>query len=486
MISDTHLFSSAAMLLLAWPLGWLASAFLPSPTSRIARGGTTLLAGLAGSAAILNALLCLGFTAGTGGVICATAGVLGASARVVSMRRTKGIVTSEPGPPVATRVFAEFAAVVTVGLVCATPAFHVHDVIVHDHDAVYIWAPKIARALTEAPPRLSDISVQFHPEYPRGLAVLTAAVGAAFQPIDPRLPRAVPLVIFAAMLLAVFDALACRRNVTGGALAVLILGALPLLVHYGISGLCDVPLAACMVLVTMGLAPTATGARAWPLALAGALGAASLKDEGMIAAVASVAVMLVWALRQRRVGVTLGVVAACVAVLGPWLMLKRQLMQELLKDDPIRGLSGFASMGRSFFMLDSGRQNLGMLLLRVDQLVREVAHLLLGFPDPSPGGVAMPMVTPGANTAGHVALVAMGILVVGRQRVFPILPVGILLAAHFVVVAITPEPLDWQVMTAYDRLLLQATPALVLAAIHRLTAPVSQPATVGTSGNPST
>ena len=168
---------------------------------------------------------------------------------------------------------------------------------IDENDAIRIWAPKAARALDEAPPRLEGTD-QAHPEYPRGVGVLTAAVSTCVGHLDSRLPRLVPLFLFAMTLLAIFDALSARGNVAGAFAAVLILGAIPVVLRQATSGLMDLPLAGFFMLGGIGIAPQRDGRPATAIALAGAWGAMVTKDEGLVACGALLLVLLV---RAREV-----------------------------------------------------------------------------------------------------------------------------------------------------------------------------------------
>jgi hypothetical protein len=335
----------------------------------------------------------------------------------------------------------------------AYPAQHVREFAVNDHDAIYIWVPKAVRALDEAPPDLAAEAEHFHPEYPRGLGILTGALAAPVGLVDPRLPRAVTLLLFALMLLCVYDTLSCRDNAAGAVAAMVVLGSIPMVLRWAPSGLADLPLAGFVLLATIGLAPGRGGLPAAPLALAGALGALVVKDEGLVFFALATAILAAQELRARRPGAALASVAVAALLAVPWVVLRS------------RPLTGSPVLWKSTF------ENLGLTILRADRTVQELLHYALGFPDPSPGGYALPDAVPGGDLLLHVAIVCGLVLMIGRGGRIPVLPAALLLLVDFVVIVMSHVMIDWQLVTALHRLVSQCLPVLLVAAIDKLTMP---------------
>jgi hypothetical protein len=353
----------------------------------------------------------------------------------------------------------EVLALGLVAGVLAQPWLDVRAFAVSEHDATHIWVPKAVRALEEAPPHLGAGSpadparevAHAHPEYPRGLGILTAAVSAPLGRLDPRLPRAVPLALFLLTLLCVLDALSARGNAAGGFAAMIVLASIPLVLRSAASGLADVPLSAFVLLGCAGLALGRSGASVGAT-LAGGAGAMTIKDEGVVFLGALVLVLAVRLARQRRLAAAGAAVAAAAVLAAPWIALRSQ---------PDAGVPHLQS---------SILENAGVLLMRCDLMFREIAHLVLGSPDPSPGGYAHADVVPGGDLVLLAALACFLALVIGRGGRFPVLPLGLLLLADFVAIVLSHVQVEWQLVTALNRLLLQCLPALLVAAVDKVTA----------------
>jgi hypothetical protein len=275
----------------------------------------------------------------------------------------------------------------------------------------------------------------------------------------------VPLLLFALLLLCVFDALSARGNLAGAVTLIVILGCLPLTLRHATSGLVDLPLGGFIALGCIGLAPQRDGRSAPWVALAGGLGALVLKDEGLVFCGALLLVLGTDLLRSGRARAALAAVLVTGALAAPWLILRS------------RPQTGTPLLWRGAF------QNLGLVLIRFDVTVRELLHLAMGFPDPSPGGFSLPDVVPGGDSVLQAAILSALVLLIGRRSRFPVLPVCLLLLADFVVILMTPVVIEWQLVTAANRLVLQALPALLLAAVDKLTMP-DEAAVAGSARTP--
>jgi hypothetical protein len=466
-------FALAPLLLFAaLPLGLVLCRGLLPPWSRVARCGTATLAGIAVLAAVAHALLCVGVPGRIGAPLVGSAGLIG-GLLLLEIRRRRRRAGGDPAIP-RRRAVLEIGLLLLVLALVAVPVVDALRYGIEENDTVRIWAPKAVRALDEAPPVLAGLD-QAHPEYPRGIALVIAAVSMPAGSIDPRLPRFVDLFLFAMALLAVFDALSSRGNSWGALAAMVILGCLPVPLRHATSGLMDGVLGGFILLAGMGLAPQRDGRRALAIAFAGAWGALVTKDEGL-PFFGAVMLALAWGVFRRgrgwagRVGaaverprVVTGLVLSAL-VAAPWVWLRSQVHGEP-------------------FLARSAGQNLGLLVSRVDQMIRELGHLALGLPNPFPGGFTLPDIVPGADRMVQVALVCALVLVVGRRPGgFPFLPAGLLLLTDFFVIVFSTVGIDWQLVTAYNRLTLQVFPLLLVAAVDKLTTPDRVPARAPAEG----
>jgi hypothetical protein len=453
-------------ILLGAPLGFLLTRRLPAAKLRSARFATALLAGAAAMTAAVHALSCLGVKPRIAWPAVAALAVavpfvvrLRAHRRAAADRTPEhvGAATTTPPASAAVRAVAlNAAALVLVAAVLAVPTAWASRAGTSDHDALYIWLPKIAEGLDEAPPDLSKRPLNYHPEYPRGYPQLIAALGAIAGGPSSRLPRLACAALVALLLLAVLDAASSRGNLAGGFLAVALLGGLPLFSHHAVSAYADLPLAAFVLLAVVGLSQSSAGSTPW-LAAAAAAAAAAVKDEGMGCAVAVAIVLFVRAIRTHSLA-SAAPLLALAAVLGPWLMVKS------------------AVRTRSLLLLADLPHNVGAAMLRADSALRELLNLAFGFPDPTPSGYRHPFGSPGTDPTWYLLLGCGLVLACGKQRVFSLFPAGLILVSAFGAFVLTPDPTDWHVQTAAARLALQVLPALTLAAVHRATAPADRAA----------
>jgi hypothetical protein len=426
-------------LLLALPAGLLLTRGMLPAGSRVARLGTAALAGLGTLACAAQSLAAVGLRPRW------TLPVLAAASATLWIVTARGAPPSPAAKP-KPRWLDEVVPVALAALLLAVPFLESRAFGVSEHDAVEIWAPRAARALDEAPYVLDHSTGLAHPEYPRGLGILTAAAGVLCGGFEPTLPRVVPLFLFFLTLLAAYDALGSRGNRAAGVFAVLILGAIPLLVHHASSGYADVALAGFVMLGTLGLTSGRDGGRATGLAIAGALGAIAMKDEGLAFA-AGLALFMGWR----------GALAASI-VAAPWVVAR------------------WGAPTEGVVSVHSAVQNVGMLLARFDQLVRETGHFMLGLPDPSPGSARIPDAVPGGDLVSQLTLLSCLVLVIGRTGSVRALPVGLLLLADVGAIWISPQPVAWHLATAANRLMIQALPLLVVAALDKASAPNDYPA----------
>jgi hypothetical protein len=438
----------------ALPLGLALTSGLIEPRSRAARLGTATLAGLAALAAAVHALVSLGVPGRIALPALAAAGVAAGAATIARARRSRASRIPPVPPSVGRRTGSlaveELLPLALVSLLLLQPLADARNFAVHEHDATRIWAPKAVRALDEAPPDLAAEQAHAHPEYPRGLAILTAGPSAVLGAIDPRIPRFVPLLVFALSLLCVFDVLAARGTTAGACAAVAILGSIPFVLRQATSGLADVPMAGFVLLGSAGLVTGRDGRPSVPVALAGALGALVTKDEGLAFAAALLLVLAIRLVRAGRPGSAVAALGVAGAAAAPWIVLR----------------SG-AHAGTPL-LLGSLLENAGLVLTRCDQMAREIAHLALGLPDPSPDGIVVAELEPGADPVLHAALACGLVLLAGRGRRFPVLPAGLLLLADAGAVVLSDVPVDWQLVTAMNRLVIQVLPVLLVAAIDKL------------------
>jgi hypothetical protein len=451
------------LLLAAAPLGlWLARGLLPA-RSRVARFGTATLAGAGVLMGVVHALLCVGVPARLGAPLVGAAGLAAGCWLLAREWRRRDPSAAPARRRPARTALLEGAPLALLGLLLFVPLSDARQIGITENDTVRIWAPKAVRALTEAPPRLEGWD-QAHPEYPRGVAILTGALSMPLGGLDPRLPRFVGLFLFAATLLCAFDALSARGNPWGGLAAMAILGSLPVPMRHATSGLMDGTLGGFILLAGLGLSAPAPGRRAIAVAVAGAWGALATKDEGL-PFFGAVMLVLAWdfirrprgwtvqlgqAIERPRIATAL-VLSALVA--APWVLLRSQVHGEPL-------------------LLQNSPQNAGLLLMRADLILRELGHLALGLQNPFPGGYSQPDVPPGGDLMVFTAIACGVVLLVGRRRGgFTVLPAMLLLVTDFFVIAFSTVGIDWQLVTAYNRLTLQVFPLLLVAAVDKLTSP---------------
>jgi hypothetical protein len=441
-----------ALLLCALPLGlFLASGLLPA-RSVVARAGTATLAGIGAIAGVAHALLCLGVP---GKIAVPALAALGAAACAWRLlrRRAAPEAAAPPTRPVA-RLVLEAGLLLLVAALLLVKIAIAREFAITENDAVLIWAPKSVRAWSEAPPVLDDPG-HWHPEYPRGLALVVATVASPWDELDGRTPRYVGLALFALLLLAAFDALSSRGKTAAGFAVVVILGCLPTVLRQVATGQADVPLSAFVLLACIGLAPQRGGLPAALVALSGAFGALVTKDEGLVFWGVAVLVLAVRLARGGHRRAAIATVVSTVLLAAPWLLLRSR------------------APGQDSLLLGAWWQNAGFLLMRTDLAIREVAHLAFALPAPPPDSFpfVLPDVVAGADRAVWTAAACGLVLVAGRGGAFPVLPVGILFLSYLGVVVFTAVGIEWQMVTAYGRLVIHGLPLLVVAAADKLMGP---------------
>lgn len=320
-------------------------------------------------------------------------------------------------------------------------------------DAVHIWLPKFAEALDVAPPDLrADRWFESHPEYPRGFPLLAAAVDALLPgPRDGRTLALTGAALAWLGLLVAYETAARFGNRLGGFAAVVAIGALPTYARHAGSGYADAALAAAGLVAAAGLARDATRPRRPWIALGGAVGAAAFKEEG-VAVLAATCALLAWDVLRGRARATLPPLLCAAALFAPWAALRA--------DAPPRGT----------LFVAGASANAGMVWLRAESAAAELLHLAFALPDPSPDGPDFGGPAPGRDPVWWLLAAAVVYVAVRGARPFDVRPAALQLALLFGAFALTPEPLDWHVATAANRLVLHAAPPFLAAAAFLLTA----------------
>lgn len=319
------------------------------------------------------------------------------------------------------------------------------------HDAVHIWLPKFAEALEVAPPDLrADRWFESHPEYPRGFPLLAAAVVLP-GPRDGRTLALTGAALAWLGLLVAYETAARFGNRLGGFAAVLAIGALPAYARHAGSGYADSALAAAGLVAAAGLSRDETRPRRPWIALGGAVGAAVLKEEGA-AVLAATCAILAGDVFRGRARATLPALLCAVALFAPWAALRA--------DAPPRGT----------LFVAGASANAGAVWLRAESAALEILHLAFALPDPSPDGPDFGGPAPGRDPLWWLLAAAVVYVAVRGARPFDVRPAALQLALLCGAFALTPEPLDWHVATAANRLALHAAPPFLAAAAFLLTA----------------
>jgi hypothetical protein len=313
-------------------------------------------------------------------------------------------------------------------------------------DAVLAWWPKVVEVARGQWPELHTATLLHNnPGYPRGMAWLTNLACPWAAPT----PATMQMVAWSWTWGAALAMAAYTRELGHARAGALLAGSLVLLPdlarHSGL-GMADGAIGAAILLAAIGLASRHRRGDGEALAIAAAIGAPSLKEEGKLVLLVVGAFLLADAVRQRagrRACVQLGAMAL---LLVPFWWAK-------------------ASGGQGATRLDV----LPALLHDPDMLVARVAavaeHLLRAA-------------TNGPSWSGLVGGVALlGLAVRGWPRPVTPWPALVFLPVACLVYAATGAPVGWHIATTFDRLMFEMLPTLLLAAGLRV---VVQPPTGAT------
>lgn len=323
------------------------------------------------------------------------------------------------------------------------------------YDAVAIWWPKLREVAAGLAPTLENTTGHLHAEYPRGLAWMVvgalpfSAVPDGFPGVaDGRMLRLASWFLAWVTAGAVYEAARRHDNRAGGPLAALLLAALPAYALWSHSGYADLAIAGAVLLCGLGLSLRREGLGGRGLAVVAALGAASIKQEGAVLVLVVGALLLLDVARCKDVRAASVAGLLSFAALFPWYARRGGEDAEVLGSwadivfDPYRLSERITAVADAvwLFLTDRGA-------------------LVDGAFDPP------------FFWAGWALLAGLLVLLPGGRRVIDARPALALLAAVLAVYVVTPFDLHWHLRTAFPRLLLQALPLVLLAAVHRVTAP---------------
>lgn len=420
--------STAVTVLTATGIGLLVRGRLtapPPPLEREAaptRGlGVTALAGLCAMAAVLPnlfvlgvprpALLALAFAAA------ATGFVLHARAALRTWRRADVVLAG------------------ALTLLTAAPWLHAATAPLLYHDSMLMWWPKVLEAWNGQPPDLTALTpTHTNQAYPRGMAWLTVS-GCVFGPPTPQAmaTQAMAWAWLTALAMVEFARGIGRTGLGVAATAAFVLA--PDVARHASSGMADCAIGGAALLAAIGLARRAQAGEGHRLAIAAAVGAASLKEEG------SVVLLVVGAhfaydvlARPERRWRALGTGGA-VLVLLPFLRLRAHVQQTRMDALPV--------------LLHDPHMLAMRAVATCEQLV----------------AVAIER---GLCTGPLVAFALLLLIPRTWPRPLTPLPALALLPMAMLVYTTTTVELPWHVGTTLDRLLIELLPTVLLAAVLRL------------------
>jgi len=323
------------------------------------------------------------------------------------------------------------------------------------NDAVAIWWPKLREVGAGLAPDLATFLPDAHPEYPRGLAWL-AALSAPFGSAPTPILLLLPLALCLATCVALRELCGPARAAIGW-FALLAYALLPDVARYAHSGLADLALGALLLVAGVGLARARADARWLRVCAAGAVGAASLKDEGAAVLALCALGIACTALRAhardernaRRLALhALGLLALAL----PFWLLRARV-----------GHSGYS--GSILFLLQPA-----LLAARLAEFPGALATLFTG----APAYGILPLRQP-SSAAWLCAALALASAFWGARRISA-WPAAALAAIYLLVLLATPHQLEWHVWTAADRLALQLVPLAIAAFAAGPREPRSAPA----------
>ncbi len=376
----------------------------------------------------------------------------------------RGPVTSAPPPRASAGRLSAVLTFVAVAIALASPAMVTATAPPMAYDALSTWWPKVVEAATGAETQHVTTALDhLHAEYPRGFAWIVKLGSVGAKP-DPRLLKLATLLFTALAALVVAGRLRAAGAAVAAVLAALLFVLVPDVARWSHSGYADLPLAAAVLVTGLGL-----GARGRQradgvlLAVVGAIGAASIKQEGAVLLLV-VAGTLLW--RAARAQTPVAWRELLLALLGMSLVLPTWWQRSSGPAEVLGALERVLSEPT-------------LLIARLDAVATTLGQALL---DPSAlrdSGTTAPFVW-----AAWVALPCALILLPRGPRLGSMLPAVALALASLIVFAVTPHDLRWHVRTAFPRLVLQLLPLLVLGAAGRL-AGVSRDSTDAKDGAPS-
>ncbi len=326
------------------------------------------------------------------------------------------------------------------------------------YDAVAIWWPKLREVAAGLAPVLENGPGHLHAEYPRGLAWLITGMADELRSFGDLtgasgadLLRRTSWLFTWLGAAALYEAGRSRGNSLGGFLAGLLLALLPATALWAHSGYADPAIAGAVLLAGLGLTLRRQGQGGRGLAVVAALGAASIKQEGAVLVVVVAGLLLVDSVRCKHVRFTALAGLAAFALLLPWALRRGAEDAEVLGSlgevllDPMRLTERVVAVARA----------VGLFLTDRGALVEDAFH-------------------PPVFWAGWVLGAGLLVLLPRGRSEIDARPALVLLAAIVAIYVVTPFDLHWHLRTAFPRLLLQALPLVLLAAVHRITAPAAR------------
>lgn len=451
---------------LAWAAGRAVLMSRRMRADPVASFAVTALVGASALAAIGNAVLLLGGGRTGAFVGCGLMIGFGLFTAGRSVRRRPGASDTRPDPETGpdlsvggalepkAPMWAGLATAVIIGGLLAPSALTALQSPPWHHDAAFVWWPKVAEIHADRDPgHVPPGGEHKQSQHPRGHAWLVV-LGAVGREPDPRSLRWLGAWLLALTALSV---LAFAEHVCGapartpwaGMGAAVGVVCVPDVVARSVAGTVDVGFGGPLLLVCFGLSIVRSEAGlGWVLTVAGAAGAAALKQEGLV-----VALVAAGALVAHRAGLrswrwppaaALGLLALSVVPYALW-----------RSEAPAGYLSTLETFAREPAML-------------VARCFEVPGHLVLLWTDPN----ALPAVRPEPALpwpwTPWILLVALAVAVVRGTRPLVIWPAGLLLLADLAVCVVTPFEVRWHVASSVVRLLVQVSPVLVAATLLRL------------------
>ncbi len=427
---------AATTLLVATGVGLLVRGRSAEPAPRLGLAVTTLV-GMCALAAVLPNLFLLGLPRNAVlGLAWSAAGLGIALHARRELRQLRG---------------RDFGIAIALTLLTAAPWLHAATSPPLYHDAMLMWWPKVLEAWNGELPDPTRLTLTHtNQPYPRGMAWLTV-LGCVFGPPTPQAMASLAMAwAWLTALAMVSFARSVGRTGLGLAAAALFVLAPDVARHAG-AGMADCAIGGAALLAAIGLARRTSAPEGHRIAIAAAIGAASLKEEGtvvLLAVGAHFAFDVLWRADRRWNALRCG---PAIAVLVPFTLLRAHVQQTRMEALPV--------------LLHDPH----MLLLRGIAVCEQVADFALRH----------------SPVAGPLLLGALLVLLPrGWPRPLTPWPALLLLPVAMLVYATTTVAVQWHVQTTFDRLLIELLPTVLLAAALRLagdanhtTAQVAAPAT---------